>query len=168
MSSTFQQLLHLAQAGASLVHIASYEWERVRGQVIGLANELELPLRTWSQSTGLLVCEEGVDVTPDEAADEDDLVDSSSDTEVIVRRDPPAAGGWVRRQPPRIPRPDPRDQSGQKGRSEQAEGQDTEVMSYAALERARRAEELEATPADNTKETEQDLAPESATVIIRK
>jgi AAA+ superfamily predicted ATPase len=40
------------------LHVASYEWERVRGHVIGLSNELGLPLRVWSQSTGVLVCDE--------------------------------------------------------------------------------------------------------------
>lgn len=51
--STYQDLLNLAQAGAPLLHIASYEWERVQGHAIGLADELNLPLRVWSQSTGL-------------------------------------------------------------------------------------------------------------------
>lgn len=51
--STYEQLLHLAKAGANLVHIASYEWERVRGNVLGLAKHCRLPLRVWSQSTGL-------------------------------------------------------------------------------------------------------------------
>jgi AAA+ superfamily predicted ATPase len=53
MSSSYTQLLHLARAGANVLHLASYEWERVRGQVIGLSNALDLPLRMWSQSAGL-------------------------------------------------------------------------------------------------------------------
>jgi len=53
--NTYNQLLHLATAGANLVHIASYEWERVRGTVLGLAKHHQLPLRVWSQSTGLHV-----------------------------------------------------------------------------------------------------------------
>jgi AAA+ superfamily predicted ATPase len=55
--SQFDHLLNLSKAGAPLLHIASYEWERVRGYVIGLADELSLPLRIWSQSTGLCRCE---------------------------------------------------------------------------------------------------------------
>ena len=93
MSSTFQQLLHLARAGASLVHIASYEWERVRGQAIGLANELELPLRTWSQSSGLSVCEEGVDVTPEEPHDDEELRDPLDVLPGIHAADKP--GVWL-------------------------------------------------------------------------
>lgn len=47
--TTFDQLLNLCRAGANLLHIASYEWERVRGSVVGLAKELGLPLKVWSQ-----------------------------------------------------------------------------------------------------------------------
>ncbi|RMH24225.1 MAG: AAA family ATPase, partial [Planctomycetota bacterium] len=56
--STFNQLLYLTRAGANVLHIASYEWERVRGCVIGLAKDIKLPLKVWSQSTGLLSCDE--------------------------------------------------------------------------------------------------------------
>jgi AAA+ superfamily predicted ATPase len=67
--STYHHLLHLSRAGAPLLHIASYEWERVRGLVIGLSNELDLPLKVWSQSTGLLACnEDGKVSVEDEAA----------------------------------------------------------------------------------------------------
>jgi AAA+ superfamily predicted ATPase len=51
---TYTHMLHLSRAGATLLHVASYEWERVRGLVIGLSTDLELPLKIWSQSTGLL------------------------------------------------------------------------------------------------------------------
>jgi AAA+ superfamily predicted ATPase len=54
--STYNHLLHLTKAGATLLHIASYEWERVRGLVTGLSIATTLPLRVWSQSTGLLAC----------------------------------------------------------------------------------------------------------------
>ena len=56
--STFLQLLHLVQAGANVLHIASYEWERVRGQATGLVTRVGLPLRVWSQSTGIHVCDD--------------------------------------------------------------------------------------------------------------
>lgn len=54
--STYEHMLHLARAGANLLHVASYEWERVRGLAIGLSNVLSLSLRAWSQSTGMLAC----------------------------------------------------------------------------------------------------------------
>jgi ATP-dependent 26S proteasome regulatory subunit len=67
--SIYEHLLHLSRAGAPLLHIASYEWERVRGLVIGLSGELNLPLKVWSQSTGLLACDPDGDLsTEDEAA----------------------------------------------------------------------------------------------------
>ncbi len=68
--STYDDLRHISRAGASLLHIASYEWERVRGLVIGLSADLHLPLRVWSQSTGLLRCTfEQTTVENDEAVD---------------------------------------------------------------------------------------------------
>lgn len=54
--SAYESLVNTARAGAPLLHIASYEWERVRGLVTGLSRELKLPLRVWSQSTGMLTC----------------------------------------------------------------------------------------------------------------
>jgi len=67
--TTYDHLLHLSRAGATLLHIASYEWERVRGNVIGLSNALDLPLHIWSQSTGLLACSEtGETSVADDAA----------------------------------------------------------------------------------------------------
>lgn len=57
MTTTYDHLIHLARAGANALHLASYEWQRVRGHAIGLARELALPLYIWSQSGGLLVCD---------------------------------------------------------------------------------------------------------------
>ena len=68
MTTSFEHLFHLARAGANTLHIASFEWERVRGHVIGLANRLELPLHIWSESTGLRRCSaEGATEVEDEA-----------------------------------------------------------------------------------------------------
>ncbi len=54
---TFQtDLQNRCRAGATLLHIASYEWERVRGQATMLANALGLPLIVWSQSAGTARC----------------------------------------------------------------------------------------------------------------
>ena len=67
--STYDHLLNLSKAGATLLHVASYEWERVRGLVIGLSDDLNLPLRVWSQSTGLLACDrDGVVSVDDDSA----------------------------------------------------------------------------------------------------
>ena len=54
MTNTYQNLLYLSRAGATVLHLASYEWERAQGHSIGLARELSLPLYVWSQSRGLL------------------------------------------------------------------------------------------------------------------
>lgn len=53
---SYEHLLHLSRAGAGALHIASYEWERVRGHVIGVAKDLGLPLKVWSQTGGLQSC----------------------------------------------------------------------------------------------------------------
>lgn len=58
MQTSFEQLLGLVKAGASVVHIASYEWERVQGWSIALASDLSVPLRIWSHSLGLQLCDE--------------------------------------------------------------------------------------------------------------
>lgn len=50
---TYNQLLNLSRAGANLLHVASYEWERVRGLIVGLSEDQQLPLFVWSQSTGM-------------------------------------------------------------------------------------------------------------------
>lgn len=71
--STFDHLIYLARAGASILHIASYEWERVRGHVIGLSNDLELPLLVWSQSTGLLRCSGTGEITIEDSDEVDAL-----------------------------------------------------------------------------------------------
>jgi AAA+ superfamily predicted ATPase len=71
--TTYSHLLNLSRAGASLLHIASYEWERVRGHVIGLSNDLGLPMRIWSQSTGILRCSEAGEICPDDDSATDPL-----------------------------------------------------------------------------------------------
>lgn len=72
--STYNYLLHLARAGANVLHIASYEWERVRGLGIGLSKELELPLRVWSQSRGLLALDESGDSGENDETDPLDVL----------------------------------------------------------------------------------------------
>lgn len=53
----YKHLLTLARAGATVLHIASYEWQRVHGWAIGLAKELGAELRIWSSSSGLSTCD---------------------------------------------------------------------------------------------------------------
>jgi len=54
MTTTYVDALALVRAGARAVHIASFEWERVRGWCIGFARDLGLTLWVWSSSSGLL------------------------------------------------------------------------------------------------------------------
>jgi len=54
----YTHIVTLARAGANVLHIASYEWERVRGLVIGLGRELGAQLKIWSSSSGLAACTE--------------------------------------------------------------------------------------------------------------
>lgn len=72
----YYHLLSLCRAGANVLHVASYEWERLRGHVIGLANELGLSIKIWSQSTGLLDCNSDgeVRVENDAATDPMDML----------------------------------------------------------------------------------------------
>ena len=71
--STYDHLLNLSKAGATLLHVASYEWERVRGLVVGLSVALNLPLRVWSQSTGLLACNRDGVVSVDDGSATDPM-----------------------------------------------------------------------------------------------
>ncbi|MEQ8843595.1 MAG: AAA family ATPase [Phycisphaerales bacterium] len=87
--STFNKLLHLTRAGANVLHIASYEWERVRGCVIGLAKEIQLPLNVWSQSTGLISCDESGVMAPSNA----DLLDPLEVLRAVHSSDEP--GVWL-------------------------------------------------------------------------
>ena len=71
--TNYKQLLNLSRAGAPLLHVASYEWDRVRGHAIGLARDLNLPLKIWSQSTGILACSDHGDLRVESAEDRDPL-----------------------------------------------------------------------------------------------
>ena len=66
--NAYQHLQHLATSGVNIIHIASYEWERVRGLAIGLSEHLNLPLYRWSQSTGLVRWAKDVDTVEDQDA----------------------------------------------------------------------------------------------------
>lgn len=65
--TAYAELRALTKAGARVVHIASFEWERVTGLVIGLANEFKLPLWIWSQSAGLASCSAEGETTIEDA-----------------------------------------------------------------------------------------------------
>ncbi len=66
MSTTFNHLLHLSRAGANVLHVASWEWERVRGHIIAVADDMSLPLRVWSQSRGVLACGANGEISVDD------------------------------------------------------------------------------------------------------
>ncbi len=89
MSNRFEEFIHLARAGATVVHIASYEWERVRGWSTGLARELKLPLRIWGQSSGLLA----VDSDGGTTADDPGIVDPLDLLKSVHASD--TAGIWL-------------------------------------------------------------------------
>ena len=71
--ATYEQFLRLVRAGAGVVHIASYEWERVRGWCIGLAAELDTTLQIWSSSSGLLDCDQNGQTKPNEEGLDDPI-----------------------------------------------------------------------------------------------
>lgn len=87
--TTYDHLLHLSRAGATLLHIASYEWERVRGHVIGLSNELDVPMFVWSQSSGTLRCAD----TGETSVEDDAAVDPMEVLQHIHASDEP--GMWL-------------------------------------------------------------------------
>jgi hypothetical protein len=66
MSATYEHVSALVKAGANAIHIASFEWERVRGWCIGLARDLDLPLYVWSSSSGLLSVDENGSAQPED------------------------------------------------------------------------------------------------------
>jgi len=51
---SYMEVLHLAQAGARVIQIASHEWERVRGLCTWVSRELDLLDIRWNQSAGLM------------------------------------------------------------------------------------------------------------------
>ena len=63
----FDHLLYLARAGAHVLHVASFEWRRVRGLAVGLAHELGLPeVQVWNSAAGLCRSDENGNLTPSE------------------------------------------------------------------------------------------------------
>ncbi len=61
MSATYDEVTRLVRSGANALHVASFEWERVRGWRTALARDLDLPLEVWSSSGGVVAVDnEGV------------------------------------------------------------------------------------------------------------
>lgn len=87
MNNVFEKLRRLAKAGANVIHIASYEWERVQGFALGLAEELDLDLRMWSHSAGLQAL--GIDGHP---SPEEDGGSDPADGSVLLTGFPEDAG----------------------------------------------------------------------------
>ncbi len=74
MSQVYEQLIALAKAGANVLHLASHEWQRVQGHVVGLAvDHLHLPLRVWSASRGLQRCQADGSLEPEDETATDPL-----------------------------------------------------------------------------------------------
>lgn len=72
--TSYNQLLNLVRAGARVVHIASFEWERVQGLCIGLSRALEVPVRTWSSSRGTSTYNDETGTwTPDDESKDDPI-----------------------------------------------------------------------------------------------
>jgi AAA+ superfamily predicted ATPase len=69
-----------------VLHIASFEWERVQAWCIALARDLEVPLKLWSSSAGLLAMDADGSCSPEE----DGLVDP---IEVMLRLRDAQRGG---------------------------------------------------------------------------
>ena len=85
----YEQLCELAKAGCSVVHLASFEWNRVRGLSIGLSRELGVPLKVWSQSTGLSM------LGPEEQLVQDD-VEATDPLDILQTiHAAEAAGVWL-------------------------------------------------------------------------
>jgi len=49
----YSELSHLAAAGANVIQVVSYEWERVIGMARALARDLNLPLYRWSYAQAM-------------------------------------------------------------------------------------------------------------------
>jgi AAA+ superfamily predicted ATPase len=70
MSETFDELVNLTQAGASVIHLASFEWERIQALARRLAEKWELSgAEIWSSSMGLEKRGSGETSVPDSSAD---------------------------------------------------------------------------------------------------
>ena len=54
MADTYDEVLRLVGSGVNVLHIASFEWERVQGWSTAVALDLKIPLMVWSSSAGLL------------------------------------------------------------------------------------------------------------------
>jgi AAA+ superfamily predicted ATPase len=67
MTETYDEVYRLVRSGANVVHVASFEWARVRGWCVALARDLGIPLRMWSSSTGLAVVDDAGGTAPEEA-----------------------------------------------------------------------------------------------------
>ena len=53
MAASYEEFRALVDAGATVLHVASFEWERVQGWCVALAKHLDVPLEVWSSSAGV-------------------------------------------------------------------------------------------------------------------
>lgn len=56
--ASYESFQRLVEAGANVLHVASFEWERVQGWCVALARDLDLPFLLWSSSQGLVACDQ--------------------------------------------------------------------------------------------------------------
>jgi AAA+ superfamily predicted ATPase len=62
VTATYDEVHRLARSGANVLHIASFEWERVQAWCIALARDFQvLPLQVWSSSSGYHTVDENGD-----------------------------------------------------------------------------------------------------------
>ncbi len=73
MNLVYDQVLALVRAGANVVHIASYEWERVQGMCTAVSREFGIPMKVWSSSSGLSACDEDGRMRPEDPAQSDPI-----------------------------------------------------------------------------------------------
>jgi AAA+ superfamily predicted ATPase len=84
---TYSDVLRLVRSGANVLHLASFEWERVQAWCVALSRDLGVPLWIWSSSSGMRSVDEHGKSSPQENGTEDPI-------EAMTRlRD--AAGGGI-------------------------------------------------------------------------
>ena len=54
MSTSYADTRDLVLAGTTVLHLASWEWSRVRGWTFQLGEDLKVPVLVWSASSGLM------------------------------------------------------------------------------------------------------------------
>jgi SpoVK/Ycf46/Vps4 family AAA+-type ATPase len=69
MKDAFEDVSSLVRAGAAVIHVASFEWERVYGLCVGVAERQQFSLRSWSATRGVQFHTDSGWVPEDDAED---------------------------------------------------------------------------------------------------